>query len=76
MERLPCGPFAPHTVFFRIGVLADNRVVLLKLLALPQALAAGPRAYGALASVSDGGQSGPACGGGNPESAAVVVGPV
>lgn len=37
MERLPCGTFAAHAVFFRIGVLAYNLFVLFKLLALPQA---------------------------------------
>jgi hypothetical protein len=34
MERLPCGTFAVHAVFFRIGGLAYN--VLFKLLALPR----------------------------------------
>ncbi len=36
-ERLPCGPFAAHAVFFRIGVLAYNLFVVVKLLAVPHA---------------------------------------
>ncbi len=36
MERLPCGTFAVHAVFFRIGGLAYNLFVLFKLLALPR----------------------------------------
>ena len=74
MERLPCGTFAANAVFFRIGVLAYNLFVLFKLLALPQAWSRCQVPHSALATLSGGGQSGPACRRGDSQSSAMAVG--
>ena len=64
MEWMPCGETYANAVFFRIGVLAYNLFLAMKLLALPPSFFEGPylhHLHGAVEAVSSGWGIGKAC---------------